>query len=261
MKTSLLLFVGALAGTLLLPTQGLASPGGFSGRLTPYRSYAADGISEFHLDSVPYGGPRKWSFGGYADLQRRRVELDGPGSTEVDFDAESFMLTLGYDVVPPVTLLAGIGSSDPDLGATDYGSGAVALFGARVRLLDYFVFDPMKLSDVYWLRLDAVMHYQRSETDRGNRDLEWDEWRAALTANFVSRPMQLRYFDSVGLYFGPVASYLTLRETNPRNRWEGKDNIGMVAGIFVNPSRHTMLKVELNRFERNSFNLSAGFHF
>ncbi len=261
MKTPVLLFVGALAGTMLLPTQGLASPGGFSGRLTPYRSYAADGISEFHLDSVPYGGPRKWSFGGYADLQRRRVDLEGSGRQEADFDAETVMLTIGYDILPPVTLLAGIGSSDPEVGDTDYSSGATALFAARVRLLDYFVFDPMKLSDVYWLRIDSVVHYQRSETDRGNRDLEWDEWRAALTANFVSRPMQLRYFDSVGLYFGPAFSYLKLRETNPRIRREGKDNVGLVAGIFVNPSQHTMLKVELNRFERNSFNISAGFHF
>ncbi len=258
MKTSLLLFVGALAGTFFLPAQGSASPGGFSGRVTPYRSYVADGISETHLDPVPYGGPRKWSFGGYADLQRRRVDR---ATQEVDFDADTMMLTIGYDVLSPITLLAGIGSSDPEIGMTDYSSGAAALFGARVRLLDYFVVDPLKISDVYWLRIDSVVHYQRSETDRGNRDLTWDEWRAALTANFVSRPMQLRYFDSVGLYFGPMFSHLTLRETNPRNRWEGKDNVGFVAGLFVNPSSHTMLKIELNRFERNSFNLSAVFHF
>ncbi len=261
MKTFILFGVGVLAGTLFLPAQVLASPGGFTGRLTAYQTYAADGVSELHLDPVLHGGPKKWSFGAYAEFQRRRVELDNLGSRSADWDAETMMMFIGYDVLPQITLLAGVGSSDLDIGSVNYGSDASGLLAARMRLLDYLVFDPLQRANLYYCRIDTVIHYQASNADRGLRELSWSEVRGALTASFVTRPHRLGYFDSAGIYFGPAFSRLRGSDTNPRERWEGKDDFGIVAGAFMNPGRHTMLKMELARFERNSFNFAAGFHF
>ncbi len=258
MKTFILIGVGALIGTLFLPAQVMASPGGFTGRLTSYRTYAADGISQIHLDAVPHGGPRKWSFGGYAELQRRRLEDDRLIPRRADWDAETLMMFVGYDLLPQITLLGGVGSSDAEIDQVSYGSEAAWLLGARMRLLDFLVFDPMRKASLYWCRIDSSFHYQASDADAGGRDLDWSEMRAALTASFVTRPDRMSYMDSAGIYFGPAFSRLEVSEPIA---WEGKDDFGFVAGVFLNPGRHTMFKVELSRFERNSFNFAAGFHF
>lgn len=261
MKTFIVLGVGALLGSLFLPARVMASPGGFTGRLTPYRTYATDGVSEVHLDPVAHGGPRKWSFGVYAEAARRRLENERIPSRRTDWDAESLLMFVGYDALPYLTLLGGMGSSEAEVGGVSYGSDVGWLLGARVRMLDFLAFDPMKGSDLYWCRIDSALHYQTSESDNRGRELDWREVRGTLTASFVSRPSQLGYLDAVGVYFGPAYSRLKARETNQRERWEGRDAFGMVAGVFMNPGRHTMMKFEVSRFERNSFNFAAGFHF
>ncbi len=262
MKTRLFLLVGALAGTMLMPVRVAASPGGFSGRLTPYTAYAADGVGSFHLEPVPYGGPRKWSFGVYAELQRRQIEWEH--GLDENWKAETLVFTVGYDVLPQITLLAGGGTSEPEIGLNSYNSAAKWLLASRIRLLNFYSFDPMKSDELYWLRIDSVIQYGQSESDRSNQELEWSELRSAITASFVARPEHLGSVDTVGIYFGPVFSHLRGYRTQipgARARLEGKDDLGIVAGLFVNPSQRTMLKVEMNRFERDSYNFSAGFHF
>ncbi len=258
MKTSYLFVVGALTGSLFLTARASASPGGFSGRVTPYEAYATDGLSRIHLDPVAQGGPRKWSFGAYAELQRRHVETRR-GITSMDWDADMLMGSLGYDVLSNLTLLGAVGRNSLALNDQGYGSDAVWLLGARMRLLDFFVFDPMSLGDLYWCRLDSVVHYSESDGAYAGSDFEWSEWRAALTVSFMTRPMQLGYLDSLGFYIGPA--YSKLKADTWQGRLDGKDDVGLVAGVFANPSRHTLLKLELSRFERNSMNISAGFHF
>lgn len=261
MKTFTVLGVGALLGCLILPARVMASPGGFTGRLTPYRTYATDGVSELHLDPIEHGGPRKWSFGVYAEAARRRLENELIASQRRDWDAESLMMFVGYDALSFLTLLGGAGRSEAEIGEVSYGSDAGWLLGARMRILDFLVFDPMQGADLYWCRIDAAFHFQASDTESRGRELDWHETRGTLTASFVTRPSQLGSLDTVGIYFGPAFSRLKARETNPRERWEGSDEFGLVAGVFMNPGRHTMLKLEVSRFERNSFNFAAGFHF
>ncbi len=263
MKTPyMLLIVGALTVPFGLPARVSASPGGFSGHLSPYQTYAADGVTGTYRDQLLVGGPRRWSFGAYAELQRRQIE-PRQGGPSTAWDTDNLMLSAGYDILPWLTLLGAGGRSDLSLDDSGYGADPVWLLGARIRLLDFFVFDPFKITDLHWCRLDAVVHYWGSKVERVGSDIEWDELRTALTLGFVSRPKRLGYLDSAGIFVGPVYSRLTLRESLGfgGRRMHGRDDLGMVAGVFVNPTRNTVLKAELYRFERNSLNLAAGFHF
>jgi hypothetical protein len=250
-----------LASAIVLTCSlGVSAMAAMSGGTAGSQGAIFTGQTTAKAEPIYEGGPQRFGFGAYYFDQRRDMSGGSiPGDQE--WKVQHLMGYVGYDVLPWLTVEAGVGQSKLDIEEEGGGEEDVEwMAGAQVRLLDHMALDPVVGEDAYWVGLDGQIHYAGTTFERDfGGDIDWHELFGAITVSFTARPEVSGFVNRVGLYFGPAFSMISADQ-------DGEDadedqSFGLIGGLTVNPSDNVSLKIEVQGFGNASLGAAVGFHF
>lgn len=251
MKTNTLLSsVIAIVG---VAASALAIEGGNSAR----QGALFNGESGDRVEALYAGGPHIFSVGAYGQYQERSVQDDNDLTQKLSI--RHLMTYLGCDVLPWLTLQAGIGQSDLSGLGDDRDEDIEWMGGAQLRLMDYMLIEPPIGEDTYWFGLDSNLRYTGSESDGFQGDVKWGEFFGSVTLSLTTRPERYGFVDRISIFFGPAVSFI--RGTVDDEDISEDQSIGFVGGLQIVPSDNLTFRVEAEQFDDTSFGGSVAFHF
>lgn len=251
MKTNALLSTVVIV--LAWVTSALAVDGGSSAR----QGSLFNGESGPRLDAVYAGGPRLFSVGAYSLYQKRAMSDDSDFVT--DWRIRNLMTYVGFDVRPWLTIQGGVGQSDLSVAGDSRDAGFEWMGGAKLRLLDYMLLEPIVGDDTYWFGLGSTLRYTSSKSEGFADDITWGEMFGSLTMSLTSRPERYGFMDRISLYFGPAVSMIRGKDGNTDVTED--QSTGFVLGLQFVPSDNITLTLEAQQFDSMSVGGGVGLHF
>lgn len=220
-----------------------------------------NGDSGDRVDAVYEGGPRALSVSIVSLYQKRDVKY-GDSSFATEWRIRHLYSAVGYDVLPWLTVEAGIGQSDLSSNGDTRDSDLEWMGGAEFRLMDYMLIEPPVGDDTYWFGIDGHVQYTGSQSEGLQGDLDWAEWFGSLTASLTTRPERYGFMDRISLFFGPAYSVIRGKQSGGFGGDIEEDQaIGYVGGLVFVPSDNFTIKLGAQQFDAMSFGGSVGFHF
>ena len=248
------------ASTVILACTLCASVMAMSGGTTAEQGALWHGDTTKPQEYAYDGGPHMFSLGVSILQQKREVDLGGFGAGKVDWKTSDSLGYVGFDVFPWWTLLAGVGESKLHFMGASYGGDAEWMAGTQVRLLDYFILDPIIGEEPYWLSVQAGLQFLKSSTSTDfSGDVDWHEWNGSLTFHLTSRPERYGFLHQIGIYVGPAFSTINGKQSG--QDFNDSKSFGFIGGLTLNPSDNVAINLEVQDFEDTSFGASIGFHF
>jgi hypothetical protein len=192
-------------------------------------------------------GLENWSAGIYGGTFQREITFNG-FDTELESNRGYFYL--GYDVMRWMTPYAALGVSDSKIGGVSGESAEFAYeLGVHFNLIDHEMMDSTLMEDR--VRVNANVSYGATEAS----DVRWSELTASLTAGLVNDLDGNKTFvpESIGLYLGPVFSYIRSDEI------EANNEVGLLVGLdfYVTPR----VVLDINAIIIDDTSVFGGLHF
>lgn len=247
MKTNTLLFasvaVFALAASAWAVTPGTSASQGAAFNTEAQKT----------RESLFDGAPTRLGFGMYYAHQERGIEVN---RSVQDWEVQH---TVGYvtvDLAPWLTLLGGAGESELTQENSSSDGDVEWIAGGTLRLLNYFIMDPIVGEDPYWLSINLDSQYTHATAG----DLAWNEVYSALLFNFTADTERYGFMDRVALYLGPAFSGIDGSDDFDNDIREDQ-SFGLVAGLAFSPNDNVTIKTELQKFDSVSWGIGASFHF
>ncbi len=212
------------------------------------------------LEPLYDGGLNRLSFEGYGLNQTRGMDFVCGGERE--WSVTHVGALLGWDLTRWLTIKAGGGGSALSVSGTDYDSGGEWVVGGQLRLLDYWMLEPLVAEEPYWLSVDVNGRYLMARAEAAKDELTWHEAFGSVVFSLVARPERWGFVDRIGIFAGPAYSEIVADEGGgfgadvTANR-----TFGFVGGLFLNPNNNVTLKAEVQAFDKVSVGGSIGFHF
>lgn len=195
--------------------------------------------------------------------QRRGVSAKGQ-IVPTDWKVRSLLGSVGLNVLPWVTIHGAAGECDLDFGLDDNrDSDFMWAAGAQARIVEYLILDPPLANDLCWLGIEAAAQYRNGTSEAVGSEIDWHEWRAALTVHLGARPERFGFVNRVSVYAGPAYSGISgeRRYSFTKTKFSEEQAYGLLGGLHVNPADNFSFRIELQRFDRTTLGASLGFHF
>ena len=253
MKTkTLVVGVGLLAA---LSSSALAAGAGASA----YEGSLLTWDSGKRFEPLYDGNLQRLSLDGYVLQQTRGMDYgSGPAREWKVMHAGA---TVGIDLTRWLTLKAGGGGSDLSVDGDNRDSGGEWLVGGQLRLLDYWMLEPLVSDEPYWLSVNVNGHYLGTTSNGGNEDVTWQELFGSVELSLTARPERWGFIDRIGIFAGPAYSAIKADDGGGFGSISQDRAFGFVGGLFLNPNNNVTLKAEVQSFDKVSIGGSVGFHF
>ncbi len=224
------------------------------------QGYLSYGSSTAPKDGDFFGGPHRWSFGGFMDHDQRPVTIGGLKDT---WQNDRMMAFVGFDPLSWITLQAAVGSSSLALGDGSRDDKTEWQAVLRLRLLEYMIVDPPVGNEPYWLGIEAMGRFDRGQSGGGMGDIDWNQYDAALTFHLSTRPERWMAVDKIDLYAGPGVSVLDgTRKGFVSDTDISEDHaVGLVGGLIFSLGSNFSLGLNLAAFGNLSYGGELAFHF
>ena len=180
------------------------------------------------------------SGGIYGGSLERDMEF---GSTVLPLETSKAVIYLGMNLRPWLTLFAGVGGADHELGMAESDSTYVLEAGLLINVIDHVILDPSLFEDR--LRINMGATWATTEAEWYGEDVKWQEINAFATISIVNDTTGNKLFNpnSIALYAGPVYSYITGDDL------EADQELGFMAGIEVFVSETISLDLGVRQFD------------
>ncbi len=218
-----------------------------------------NGDSDMAHESLFDGGPRLLSVGVYMGNQQRGMLEDG---MTYDWEIRHAIAYVGIDLTPWLTIVGGAGQSDLSIQEMERDSGFEWLGAIQWRILNYLALDPLLTEGACRVAVDSEFRGIGSNSDGMDGEISWLELFGSLTMNFSVNTERGELLDSISVFAGPAFSTITATRDNGLEADLNEDeSLGFIAGIQANPSENVTLRLELQKFDSNTFGGSCTFHF
>ncbi len=230
-----------------------------SGDTSAYQGAVFNAESPKAYEALYNGSPRFLSIGGYYEQEKRGIDINGGMQ---DWEVQQSVGYVGVDLTRWLTVRGGGGQNTLRVDKASGDSDLEWIAGGTLRLLDYFILDPVIGEESYWLGVNLDGQYTGARSHAPSGDLTWNEVSVALLFNLTAHTERWGFVDRVSLYAGPAYSGIAGNNDGGfgANIREDK-SVGLIAGLAFGLSDNVTIKTELQDFGDTSFSLGASFHF
>jgi len=189
----------------------------------------------------------RWSFGIYADLRERDVDVETPISgvfQKYRMKSDEYMGYLGYDALRWLTVYATAGGGEVELKTAGDSSSSQAGVGLKINLVDHEIMDPTLLEDR--IRLNAAVQYSFFTVDAWPaEDADVQELSASLTLSLVNDIVGNKLFlpNGIGIFGGGLYSDLLGGDVDEDSKF------GYTAGVEVFYTDRVTLEFSIQGFD------------
>jgi opacity protein-like surface antigen len=186
------------------------------------------------------------SGGIYGGSLERDVEY-GDASTVLPLESSKAVIYLGLNLRPWLTLFAGVGGADHDLGMAESDTTHVIEAGLLINVIDHDILDSSLFEDR--LRINMGATWAATEAEWYGEDVKWQEINAFATISIVNDTTGNKLFNpnSIAIYAGPVYSHIVSDDL------EADQELGFMAGIEVFVSESITLDLGVRQFDSTGF--------
>jgi hypothetical protein len=194
------------------------------------------------------------SGGIYGGTQDRDMRF-GDDSIVVPLESSKAVIYLGLNLRPWLTLFAGGGGAENNLGMVESDSTYVLEAGLLANVIDHDILDPSLFEDR--LRLNVGATWSMTKADWYGEDLKWQELNAFATISIVNDTVGNKHFspNSIALYAGPIYSHIVSDDL------DADQEIGFMAGIEVFVSESISLDLGMRQFDDSGFEVGLNIQF
>jgi opacity protein-like surface antigen len=244
-----------IAGCLVL---AIASSGAASGASSAYEGSLLTWDSGKAFEPVYNGSLKFLSLNAYVASQTRDMDY-GSGATR-EWDQTRAGAYLGFDLTRWLTLHVGGGGNSVKVDSGTSDSGGEWLVGGQLRLLDYWILEPLVGDEPYWLSVDVNGRYAAAKVGADFGDVTWNEMSGSLLFTLYTRPERWGFIDRIGLFAGPAYSVIDGSDDSDHDI-SADQAMGFIGGLTFNPNYNVTLKVQAQSFGKAGIAASLGFHF
>ena len=215
-------------------------------------------------DFLTVADAHRWSVGINYESINRRIALDG--GTQLDLEATSASLFIGYDALEWLTVFGTFGQTE---NTSDYVmSGASSRefkwsLGANANLVKWHLGQPRVMAgDRVTVRLFG--EFASYETDDGDGSTEWTDVFFALPISYDRIERNQRIVEDselfrLSLYAGPAISFVNGDISSPgiNGDFKEKEALGVLAGMDIYFTRSVVLGAQAYLFDVKAEDISG----